>query len=234
MRGLCNSLSFIWVFHLALSHVTTWVLLWFESQKGSIFQVGSTECREKSTVIGQETNERKLLKVNIYISLPSVFSISNSSLYFMGPVQCTAHSRCSVLLADIVLKMHFWVIPSLDFYLYVLCLTLFLDETDLGAASTGESTRNKSRWGVPAVSSCVSRAALESLPGPQTSCPWAPHGFHHRVPHGLFLNTSEVDASVSESADLTRMMSLEQPGGWVTTLPCVSCRVTARWAERLC
>ena len=99
--------------------------------------------------------------------------------------------------------------------------------------STGESTRNKSRWGITAVSSHVSWAALESLPGPQTSCPWATHGSRHRVPCGLILSTFESDASVSESADLTRMMSLEQSEGWVM-LPCVSCRATAHWAEEGC
>ena len=129
------------------------------------------EQREIDSVIGQETNERKLKKANIYIALPSLSSISHSSLYFTGPAQCTAYSRCSVLLADIV----FWFCScifglSLAWtYLRALCLTLFLGEADLGAAGTGEGTRNKSRRG----HCCqpVSRAALASLLGPHTSCP---------------------------------------------------------------
>ena len=99
------------------------------------------EQREIDSVIGQETNERKLKKANIYIALPSLSSISHSSLYFTGPAQCTAYSRCSVLLADIV----FWFCScifglSLAWtYLRALCLTLFLGEADLGQLVLGKA-----------------------------------------------------------------------------------------------
>ena len=111
MRGLRNSLSSTWVFHLALSHVTIWVLLWFGSQKGSIFQVGSTERAERNRLTYWAGDQWKEVLKSIYTSLPSLSSISNSSLYFTGPAQCTAYSRCSVLLADIVQETGIKTIP---------------------------------------------------------------------------------------------------------------------------
>lgn len=106
--------------------------------EGKYFQGSYTHTGDRNLPAYWPGGQVKFLNI---LYLQSLSSISNSSLYFRGPVKCAAHSRCSILHAKILLlvpQLHFWAFPGLDFYLYALCLTSFLAETVLGAASTGK------------------------------------------------------------------------------------------------
>lgn len=161
----------------------------------------------------------------------------------MGPVKSIAHSRCSILLTKIfllTLRLHFWgvlcqaccLLPGLP---YALHLTSFLVEIILRAASTGKKAHKTSHAEVPLTDNSSWGSSQAALVTSQGSClnsevtnwqPRSPMGSLHSVSCSLHnvLSTSEMDASISESADFTQRISLEQSQGWVT-LTCHSWRV---------
>ena len=145
------------------------------SQKGSIFRaVTHTHTRDRNLPGYWPGGQVKFLN---FLYLQSLSSISNSSLYFRGPVKCAAHSRCSTLHAKILLlvpQLHFWAFPGLDFYPYALCRTSFLVETVLGAASTGKKHMKQVLLRCHCLITapvCPPRQHVLSAQGPQTSSP---------------------------------------------------------------